>query len=153
MYGGSPPRPPWSFCSTTSTFTSANDPVLLIWLRLALGSLRLGVGHARRIRLLHGHGPPQVRSFAKEVRFGWETERALPQDHADGGGLLGSGSMAKLKRGEMSSVALTQKLNTNHRHYKAVRKWTSYFFKVNLNQYYLRTANLVLLSRYRFLTN
>ena len=86
VHGGPPP-------ATMAT----SSPGVLVRLWLALGPLRLRVGGAGRVRVLDRHGSPQVGAFTQEVRFGREAEGAFPQDHADRGGLLGSGPVAKLQ--------------------------------------------------------
>lgn len=88
----------------------ASAPVVLVRLRLALGSLWFGVGGHGWFRLLHRHGSPQVCALAQEVRLRWEAERALPEHHAHWRALLWPRSVAKLQRGQVYGVALTQKL-------------------------------------------
>lgn len=104
-----------SAAASSSTASCSLTTVILVGLRLALGALGLGVGRARRVWLLHWHGPSQVGALAKEVGLCWETEGTFPQDHADGGGLLGSGSVSKLKRGEVRCIAIAEKLNVSWR--------------------------------------
>lgn len=100
-----------SAAASSSPASCSLTTVILVGLWLALGALGLGVGCARRVWLLNWHGPPQVGALAKEVGLCWETEGTFPQDHADGGRLLGSGSVSKLKRGEVRCIAIAQKLN------------------------------------------
>lgn len=49
-------------------------------------------------------------ALAQEVGLRREAKRAFPQDHANRRGFLGSGSVAELKGGEVSGVAVAQEL-------------------------------------------
>lgn len=98
--------------------------MVLIGLRLALSSLGLWVWRARRVGLLHRHGPAQVGAFAQEVGLCREAKRAFPQDHANRRGFLGSGSVAELKGGEMRGVAIAEEL-------KVQKTWKSEAIKTN----------------------
>lgn len=110
-HGGTTPR---HLAATTSPACPASrslTTMVLVGLGLALGALGLGVGRARRVWLLHRHGPSQVGALTQEVRLRREAEGTFPQDHANRGGLLGPGSVSELKRGEVRCVAVTQELH------------------------------------------
>lgn len=96
--------------AAASTSTSNSSPVVLVGLGLALSSLGLRVWRARRVGLLHRHGPAQVGAFAQEVGLCREAKRAFPQDHANRRGFLGPGPVAELKGGEVRGVAVAQEL-------------------------------------------
>lgn len=103
VHGGSSPR-------TLPDSPRPPPAVVLVRLRLALGSLRFGVGRTRRVGLLDRHRSPQVGALAQEVGLGGEAERAFPQHHADRRGLLGPRSVSELQRREVGRVTLAQEL-------------------------------------------
>lgn len=61
-------------------------------------------------------------AFAQEVGLCGKAKRAFPQDHANGRGLLGSGSVAELKGGEVGGVAIAQELKQQKRRIKKVKQ-------------------------------
>lgn len=126
-----------SAAASSSSASCSLTTVILVGLWLALGALGLGVGRARRVWLLHWHGPSQVGALTKEVGLCWETEGTFPQDHADGGGLLGSGSVSKLKRGEVRCIAIAQKLNVWWR--ESQRAARSRTFTAKVRRYQVKT--------------